>query len=359
MVCIAAFIILILVGVFVAVASIFKKSIGARYLQTLKKSFGCVGKKIRLQKCETNFKDDVKNTFLKKVVLKHPRWVRPISVALEVLSVGLVLITVWSLVEGAKAGLALWTFGTCNVTQPSSCTLGSEMCGIDNVADPQNPLEAIGLWFSEWGQIFEAIPDRFHDWRATDYAVEPYIIAGSGVAAADKPYALEIFDPGCSVCQQSYRNMLANGFFDEYNVILMVYPIRGETSTKFKNSDLIARYIYAAEVAGTGVGYQIVNRLFTESNAEGINNQAYLTEQLDASAAEQELENWLQAFGVSDVKIDAIRNLANSTQVTNIINQVRDTVENKIKAKGIPTLIYDGRLTNGLFKDNNWLGATQ
>ena len=350
MVCIAAFIILILVGVFVAVASIFKKSIGARYLQALKKSFGCVGKKIRLQKCETNFKDDVKNTFLKKVVLKHPRWIRPISVALEVVSVLLVLVTIWSLVEGAKAGLALWTFGTCNVTQPSSCTLGSEMCGIDSNNEPQNLPEAIGLWFSEWGQIFEAIPDRFHDWHATEYAVQPYIIAGNGTAAAGKEYALEIFDPGCSVCKQSYRNMQASGFFEKYNVILMVYPIKGEASTKFKNTDLITRYIYAAELADTGVAYRLVDRLFTESNSAGINYQAYLTEQLDGRAAEQELQQWLRDFGVSDVKIDAVRNLANSTQVTNIISQVRDTVENKIKAKGIPTLIYDGRRTTGLYK---------
>lgn len=350
MVCIAAFIILILVGVFVAVASIFKKSIGARYLQALKKSFGCVGKKIRLQKCETNFKDDVKNTFLKKVVLKHPRWIQPISVALEVVSVLLVLVTIWSLVEGAKAGLALWTFGTCNVTQPSSCTLGSEMCGIDSNNEPQNLPEAIGLWFSEWGQIFEAIPDRFHDWQATEYAVQPYIIAGNGTAVAGKEYALEIFDPGCSVCKQSYRNMQASGFFEKYNVILMVYPIKGEASTKFKNTDLITRYIYAAELADTGVAYRLVDRLFTESNSEGINYQAYLTEQLDGRAAEQELQQWLRDFGVSDVKIDAVRNLANSTQVTNIISQVRDTVENKIKAKGIPTLIYDGRRTTGLYK---------
>ena len=359
MVCIAAFIILILVGVFVAVASIFKKSIGARYLQALKKSFGCVGKKVRLQKCETNFKDDVKNTFLKKIILKHPKWVKPLSVTLEVVSVLLVLVTIWSLVEATKAGLALWTFGTCNVTQPSSCSLGSEMCAIDSDNEPQNIVESVGLWFSEWGQIFEAIPGRFHDWQATEYAVQPYIIAGTGVAADDKPYALDIFDPGCSICQQSYRNMKSSGFLDENNVILMVYPIKSATSTKFKNSDLITRYIYAAELADTGVAYRLVDRLFTESNADGINYQTYLTEQLDAQGVRDELAQWLCDFGISDVKIDAVKNLADSAQVTNIINQVSDVVENQIKAKGIPTLIYDGRLTTGLFEAQNWLGATE
>ena len=98
MVCVAAFIVLSLVGVFVAFLSIFKRDIGRKYWAVFKKSWGCVGKKVRLQKCETNFKDDVKNSLLSKVVLKHPKWVKPLGTAIEIFSVAIVFITIWSLV---------------------------------------------------------------------------------------------------------------------------------------------------------------------------------------------------------------------------------------------------------------------
>jgi hypothetical protein len=62
MVCIAAFIILAIIGVFVAIISIFKPKIGKAYWKMFKKAWGCLWKKVRLQKCETGFKEDVKNT---------------------------------------------------------------------------------------------------------------------------------------------------------------------------------------------------------------------------------------------------------------------------------------------------------
>ena len=55
MVCIAAFIILALAGIIVAFVSIFRPKIGKRYLKILKKSWGCFGKRVTLQKCETGF----------------------------------------------------------------------------------------------------------------------------------------------------------------------------------------------------------------------------------------------------------------------------------------------------------------
>ena len=61
MVCIAAFIILLIIGVFVAFISIFKPKVGKKYLKTLKKSWSCFGKRVTLQKCETGFGDDIKN----------------------------------------------------------------------------------------------------------------------------------------------------------------------------------------------------------------------------------------------------------------------------------------------------------
>lgn len=347
MVCVAAFIILCLVGIFVAFLSIFRRDIGRKYWAVFKKAWGCVGKKVRLQKCETNFKDDVKNSLLSKVVLKHPRWVKPLGVAIEVSAVLIVFITVWSLVEAIKALLALWVFGTCNVSQPANCSLGAEVCGID-AEEPSNPIEWTGRWFSEWGEIFGAIPDRFHKWQVEDYLPEAYSFAAP--YQDDKPLALDVFDPGCLVCMQSYRNQASSGFFDRYNTVLLIFPIQlPDGSYKFQNSDLIARYVYAADLRDTDYARQLIARLFTETNAQGT---SYQTVMLHTSREEAKklLQSWLKDFGASSQEIAELAQLAESAEVTKLMAQVQDIVENKLHAKGIPTLIYDGRKHSGLYQ---------
>ena len=347
MVCIAAFIVLCLVGVFVAFLSIFRRDIGQKYWAVFKKAWGCVGKKVRLQKCETNFKDDVKNTLLSKVVLKHPTWVKPLGIAIEVSAVLIVLITVWSLIEAIKALLALWVFGTCNVSQPANCALGAEVCGID-AAEPSNPIEWTGRWFSEWGEIFTNIPDKFRNWDVEQYLVEPYSFATD--YQEGKPLALDVFDPGCTICMQSYRNQKSSGFFDEYNTVLMVYPIQlPDGGYKFNNSDLIARYIHAANLSETDYANKIVDRLFTASNSQGINYQAAFMS-MSRSDAEKTLQTWLKDFGATTKQVETITGTANSDEVTEIMAQIKVMVEDKIHAKGIPTLIYDGKKYNGLYQ---------
>lgn len=347
MVCVAAFIVLSLVGVFVAFLSIFKRDIGRKYWAVFKKSWGCVGKKVRLQKCETNFKDDVKNSLLSRVVLKHPSWVKPLGIAIEVSAILIVFITIWSLVEAVKALLALWVFGTCNVSQPANCALGAEVCGID-AAEPSNPIEWTGRWFSEWGEIFTNIPDKFRDWDVEQFLVEPYSFATS--YQDGKPLALDIFDPGCTICMQSYRNQKTSGFFNEYNTVFMVYPIElPDGGYKFNNSDLIARYIHAANLAETDYTSQIINRLFTESNQKGINYQSAFIS-MSRSDAEKTLQSWLKDFGASTKQIEAISQSANSDAVTTIMQRVKTMVEDTIHVKGIPTLIYDGKKHNGLYQ---------
>lgn len=347
MVCVAAFIILCLVGIFVAFLSIFRRDIGKKYWTVFKKAWGCVGKKVRLQKCETNFKDDVKNTLLSKVVLKHSKWVKPLGITIEIGSVLIVLITIWSLVEAVKAVLALWVFGTCNVSQPASCALGAEVCGID-AAEPKNPLEWTGRWFGEWGEIFANIPDRFHSWEAEDYLVEPYTFVTK--YEDGNPLALDIFDPGCVICMQSYRNQKSSGFFSEYNTVAMIYVIElPDGSPKFQNSDLIARYFHAANLLDTTYAAKILDRLFTESNSDGINYQSTFAA-LSAEDAENLLQTWLKDFGATDKELTELIAVAHSDEVVEIMSEVKNMVDNQIHAKGIPTSIYDGKKHNGLYK---------
>ncbi len=347
MVCIAAFIVLAIIGVFVALISIFKPKVGKSYLKLLKKSWGCLWKKVRLQKCETGFKDDVKNTLLARVIIKRPKWVKPLSVAIEVVSVIIVLVAVWAILTAIKSLLALWVLGSCNVAKPSACSLGAEVCSIDE-SEPTNIIESTGRWFTEWGEIFAAIPDKFHNYNAEDYHFN-YIAVSPDVT--DKPVALDIFDPGCSICMQSYRNQKSSGFFDDYEVRLVPFAIQGADDTyKFKNSELIVRYMFAAESVRSGLALELINHIFAEKDENNISYQNKFNEDYDTAAATAQLNTWLKVAGLDESDIAEIAQIANSAEITIKMSENREIVENQLKVKGIPTLIYDGAKHTGLFK---------
>ena len=362
MVCIAAFIILCLIGIIVAFISIFKKEVGKKYLAIFKKSWHCVSKKARLQKCDTNFKDDVKNTMLKKVILKHPRWVKPLSIVIEVVSVLIVIITVWSFVIAVKSLLALWVFGTCNVSKPSACSLTSESCSID-AEEPKNIFEQIGQNIGEWGEIFGGIPDRLKTWGSSDFETLenlPVLNKTTSDLATllsdnSKTAAFDIMDPGCVVCMNSYKNQLNAGFMDNHVVYLVIYPIKSSDGNyRFKNSGVASKYLIAAQSLDENKNYyaaKIINRLFTEKDEKGIQYQTRLNNDWDEKETIERFSSWLKDFGASDDDIKKIEELVESEEVSKKLEQNRDVVDNKIHAKSIPTLIYDGKKHNGLYKN--------
>ena len=376
MVCIAAFIVLILVGIFVAIISIFKKDFGRKYLKVLKKSFHCFGKKIRLQKCDTNFSDDVKTLLLKKVIIKKPKLVKPLSITIEIASVLLVIITAWSIIEAAKAGLSLWVFGTCNISQPSNCALGADSCGLD-----ENNLN----WFTEWGELFSNVPDRLKTWDANDYingsdGLKVAFVTGSTDAVPEgesvKRVALSIIDPGCSVCLQSYKNLQKDEkFLKEHILFVVSYPIKNtDGSYRFANSELTTRYILAlnhyaseqykdANSSSSGAkdalwtrnflyGYseKIINRIFTEFNDDGIIYQEVFNNQLSSDDAAHLIHKWLREWGMKENDLNNVKELVHSEKITNELQQNEETINQKIKPKGIPTMIYNGGKHLGLFK---------
>ena len=339
MVCVAAFIILCLLSIFVAILSIFWRDIGVKYWKTFKKAWGCVWKKVRLQKCETNFKENVKNSILKKVVLKRPELVKPLSTAIEVGAVLIVVITVWSLVEAAKAGLSIWTLGTCNVASPASCALGAEACSTE-----EKPLN----WFEEWGEIFGAIPDRLQRWQAENYLVEPAVYVGEVVEG--RQTALDIMDPGCVACIGSYHNQLKSRFFEDYNTAILIYPIRlADGSYKYRNSDVFAQYFYATALQDTEVAGKLVQKLFTEKTENGVILQSYLG-MIERSEAEELLQGWLEELEMDAEQVAEVSKATESTEVEEILTEVRQMVEDRVRVKGIPTLIFDGKKHYGLYK---------
>ena len=393
MVCIAAFIILCLISVFVGFLSIFNKTLGKKYWAVFKKAWHCVFKKVRLQKCDTNFKDDVKNTLLKRLVVKNPKLLKPASALIEVLSVLIVFITVWSLIIAIKSLLALWVFGTCNVSRPSQCGLGATSCTIDQ-SEPTDLAGKIGRSFSEWGEIFSAIPDRLKTWEAKDYfttasvpllnlqAEENQEVKAKNTEALLKFYenqatpessqvAVDIVDPGCVVCMQSYRNQKQSGFFDRYFTVANLYAIpTPEGGYKFANSKLISDYIDALVQVikkqirenrqGTNldellrVPSKILDRLYSGSK-DNRNYIDFFNYSYDQQAALSELDSWSKEFGLSKTQRKKIsdhikQQLSKREEKTTYDQEIKILVEEKIKAKGIPVEIYDQKKHNGLFK---------
>ena len=364
MVCIAAFIILCLMSVIVGFLSIFRRDIGKRWWKTFKKAWGCVGKRVTLQKCETGFKEDIKNSILSKVIVKKPKLVKPISVGLEVGSVLIVLVTVWSLVEGAKAGLALWSLGTCNVQRPEACSLGAEVCSIDGDSGPKNPIEAVGYWFSDWGEIFSAIPDKFRDWDNEKLDFTGIVVNKNGGKRA-----IDIFDPGCEVCLLSYQTQKETGFFEKNEVTLVPFPIRdAEGKYKFEHSRLIVGYILAVSQMNTPEDYQgelplpvkMIDRIYTEKaqieksdgETKEVSYQTAFNNYYSEEEAEAELQKWLEEFGFSEEQRASIKEKSRDQSIEDIITKNNDIVVNNIHAKGIPTMIYNGKKHTGAYKEN-------
>lgn len=356
MVCIAAFIILFLMSGVVGFLSIFKREIGKKYWVIFKKAWGCVGKRVTLQKCETNFKDDVKNSILKHFVLKKPKMVKPISIGIEAVSVLIVVVTLWSVVEGAKAGLSLFSLGTCNVSKPSSCSLSVDVCAIDRAA-PTGLFGGIARWFEEWGEIFVAFPDAMKKWDAKDYLLPELPVVVD--AYTNAPIALDVIDPLCTGCTQAYKKQKETDFHKKYNTYLMFYPIKikgqdGTEKLKYNNSEIIAKYLYAVNFyeAANGISannrttLKLVNRIFTEFDSSFINYQTVL-ERMSETEAVELLKKWILEFN-PQANLDTIKEIAEHEKMNNYLAEVKKVVYEKIGARGIPTLIYGGRKYTGM-----------
>ena len=348
MVCVAAFIILCIIGIFVAILSIFKRDIGRRYWKVFSKSLGCVGRKVTLQKCETGFKDDVKNTLLSRVIIKHPKWVKPLSWLIEIASIIIVAITIWSLIIAVKSLLALWALGTCNVQQPAKCSLGAETCSIDS-SEPKNIVEYIERKGQDWAEIFTAIPDKFRSFETTNFEFE-------GISVPSKENnktAVDILDPGCLVCLQSFRAQLHKGFFDNYSTKIIPYAITQQNGKeKFPNSTLIVKYLFATEEVSPEdhVAYQIIKKIFTEKDDKNVIYQTTFS-RLDNGAAEKLIKKWLRDFKLNEKEIKKITKVSRSKKIQQKIDKNNDIIKNQLHAKGIPTLIYDNKKHTGLYKD--------
>ena len=159
----------------------------------------------------------------------------------------------------------------------------------------------------------------------------------------------------------SFRTQLETGFFDKYNTTLVAFPIQDESGKfKFRNSELIVRYIYATEKQGhprdeqegtESPAVQIITRIFTEKNEDGMTYQDAFNDNYSAKEAEEVLLKWLKEFGYHHDERDAIQEFAKSDEIGHIIEKNNQIVVEDIHAKGIPTMIYDNKKHSGKYEE--------
>jgi hypothetical protein len=285
-------------------------------------------------------------------VVKHSDWVKPLGIAIEALSIVVIAVTVWSLLVAFKSGVNLIAYDTCTPSQPEACVVGdAEACSAVGENEGKNILEWTGNWFAEIGQAVADIPPKFANWEVSEYLPDNPAYYNYDF---EKPIALDIFDPGCRWCKESFKNQLDGGFFDDYNVAILPYALKDGDEFRFANSDLIVRYLEAVKlVALEGsdrpAQWRIVERIFTESNQHGLWQNDFVN-YYDEGQAREILNDWLAEFGYSADDVVKITTLVDGAEVAEIVAHNRDIVENKVKIVKIPTTLFDGKRHDGIIK---------
>ena len=355
MFCIAAFIVLAIISIF-----------SASQRKLAKKAWDCTLHRITFRPCDTNFKEEAKSKLLGHVAKRTPKLIKAADIGIEVASFLLVILTVWSILSVLNSGLNLFVWGTCNPSEASSCSLSSETCSIEKV--DKSLWQYIGEgkpfdWFSNgFGQLintFANIPNRLKNWDATEYL--PKNVSYYHKYDSSKSTAIEILDPGCSVCARLFKNIKESGFEDKYNLAYISYPIKNPYSAgkyKFTNSYTATRYLESIKLnplenATAAADWQIIEKIFTEKDSNGISYQSRINNDLDQAGTTELIEGWLKNIGYSDAQIAQIKTTADSQAVVDAIDRSYSIVEKDINTLKIPTIVFGGKRLEGLVEVNS------
>ena len=62
------------------------------------------------------------------------------------------------------------------------------------------------------------------------------------------------------------------------------------------------------------------------------------------------LEAWLGEFGIDESGVKEIQKIVDDPETANKMAENRKIVENELRVKGIPTMLYDGKKHTGLWE---------
>ena len=347
MFCIAAFIVLAILGIF-----------SARYRQLAGRAWQCVIKKLTFKKCDINFAEEVKGKLLGRLIISHPGLARFLNKWIDFLALVFVVLSVWSLLYVAVAGLNLFVYDTCKPQSGQSCSLSGEACTIGR--------QELGFWGSvkanqegtwlkqEFGDLWQTVslvPSRLKSWDATKYlSPKPtYYYPFDQV----KPVAIEIIDPGCKYCAELFKNIKQSGFENKYNLSYIVYPIQDPDTLNgwhFANSNVVASYLEAVKevMPNTPVGnvapdWQILEKIFTGKDSHGQPWQSQFNLIFNEQQATVVIQQFLKEAGYSESQIDQINTFSQSLQVKARLDRQREIVEKEVQTVKIPTILFGGR----------------
>lgn len=346
MFCIAAFIVFAVLAIF-----------SASFRPLAAKAWHCVLRRVTFRPCDISFGEEMKGKLVGKLVFTHPRLARFLNRWIDWLSFAFVILSVWSLLYVVNAGLNLWVYDTCNPASAESCSLSGEACGIDQAslglfqAVEEN---RIGEWaggpFVRFAETISRIPDRLKTWDAKEYVSPTKTFYRS--IDENKPYAVEVIDPGCKFCKKLTKNMRDAGVMDRVNVSYLLYPIAktGTGGYKFPHSLLMASYIEATKRMPLARGdtsvppdWQLLEKIFAEPEGNDVDLQTKFNIGMTSADAERTLKTLLQEIGYSASDVERIARLVVSDDVRHSLAVQRAIVEERIRTIKIPTLLFGGR----------------
>jgi hypothetical protein len=346
MFCIAAFIILCILGIF-----------SARYRRLAGKAWYCVSRKLTFRPCEIRFDEELKGKLLGKLIITHPRLARWLGRWFDVLAFIFVVLSIWSLIVVLIAGLNLFVYGTCDPQNAEACSLSSETCSIASAQETfwQSVLDNHEFtWgynqISDLGEAITRIPDRLKNWNVADYITTDNTYYAP--FDASKQTALEIIDPGCIYCAKLFANIETADFEHTHNLTYVAYPIPNPTKPgqyKFKNSYLIAEYLEAAKhiapatAGSTPPDWQVLQAVFTGKDSTGAQLQDLFDGYYTTEQATAELHTLLLAAGYSQSQLAALDTEAASPEVASALAANKQLVEQEIHTVKIPTILFGGQ----------------
>lgn len=328
------------------------------YRQLFRESWSCVIKKATFQPCDINMGEKLKGKLLGKLVFKYPKIAKFLSKTFSFWAGLFVVINIASILAVANTGLNLWVWDTCEPFTGESCSMSGEACGVGvgqlnfiQAVEQNKLIEWSAQPFTQLGETVSRIPDKFKNWQAKDYLPQkpsyylPY--------DSTKPTSLEVIDPSCQFCKKLFENIKKNGFQNRYNLTYISYPIPSDQTFngyKFAASDKISAVLEAAKDlqpvnynSKTPADWKILETIFVEKDATGTNYQSLFNSTISPEKIQDILNEILKKVGYNAEEIVALNNLSKSETIRQRLEFNRNMVENTIKTRRIPTIIFDGK----------------